>query len=37
MSAPGYGERADDGTETAVVDPYLGSVRLQLTVWELQL
>jgi hypothetical protein len=37
MSAAGYGERADDGAETAVVDPSLGSVRLQLTVWEQQL
>ncbi|MDQ0867546.1 hypothetical protein QFZ70_000019 [Arthrobacter sp. V1I9] len=36
MSAAGYRER-DDGTESAVVDPSLGSVRLQLTVWELQI
>ncbi len=37
MSAAGYRERGDDGTESAVVDPSLGSVRLQLTVWELQI
>jgi hypothetical protein len=37
MSAAGYRERADDGTETAVVDPSLAGVRLQLTVWEQQL
>jgi hypothetical protein len=37
MSAAGCRESADDGGETSVVDPSLGSIRLQLTVWEQQL
>lgn len=35
MQAGGNGGRTDDGGEvSAVVDPSVGAVQLQLTVWE---